>query len=268
MFIVDSHCHLDYPKLAPEIDGVLERAAHAGVGLLVTISTRVKQFESVLAIAEAHATVYCSVGTHPHHAAEEPDVTTARLVELAKHPKVVGIGESGLDYHYDNSPRDQQAAGFRVHIDAARETGLPLIIHSREAEDDTARILEDEMGKGAFKPLLHCFTSRAALAERALALGACISFSGIVTFNNADDLRRVAQTVPDERILVETDAPFLTPVPMRGKPNEPAYVLHTLRRLAELRGVDETVFARRTSENFFRLFSKVPKPAAFTTNGA
>ncbi len=261
--LVDSHCHLDFPSLAEDRDGVLGRATKAGVKLLVTICTRVSGFDTVLAIAEAYDNVFCSVGTHPHNAAEEPDVTPEELIRLAAHPKVVGIGEAGLDYHYDNSPRKTQADSFRVHIAAARETGLPLIIHSRDAEEDTAAILEEEMGKGAFTPLLHCFTSGPKLAERGLTLGAYISFSGILTFKNAADIQSVAQTAPADRLLVETDAPYLAPVPHRGKPNEPAYVVHTAKKLAELRCTSENEIAKVTSENFFRLFSKVPRPRDF-----
>ncbi|MGI9413837.1 MAG: TatD family hydrolase [Hyphomicrobiales bacterium] len=261
--IVDSHCHLDFPQFADELDAVVTRAHDAGVGLMVTISTRVHEFDRILAIAERFDSIYCSVGTHPHNAAQEPDVTVDHLVKIARHPKVVGIGEAGLDYFYDNSPRDQQAASFRVHIAAARETGLPLIIHSRDAEDDTAAILEDEMGKGAFKPLLHCFSSAASLAERGVAIGAYLSFSGILTFNKAQELRDIAGAVPADRLLVETDAPYLAPAPNRGKQNEPSFVVHTLRKLAEVRGMTEPDMARRTSDNFFTLFDKVPRPPAF-----
>lgn len=265
--IVDSHCHLDFPQLAADLDGVIERAGAAGVGLMVTISTRVREFDRVLAISERYEKVFCTVGTHPHNAADEPDVTAAELVELARHPKVVGIGEAGLDYFYDNSPRDQQARSFRVHIDAARESGLPLVIHSRDAEDDTASILEDEMGKGAFTPLLHCFSSADALARRGVAIGAYVSFSGILTFNKADDLRETARTLPADRLLVETDAPYLAPAPHRGKPNEPAHVVHTLHKLAEIRQVSESEMAAQTTQNFFRLFSRIPQ-SAFAPNGA
>lgn len=264
--IVDSHCHLDFPQLSEELDAVVGRAHEAGVGLMVTISTRVRQFDRILAVAERFDSVYCTVGTHPHSAAEEPDVTAEQLVEFARHPKVVGIGEAGLDYFYDKSPRDQQARSFRVHIEAARETGLPLVIHSRDAEDDTAAILEDEMGKGAFKPLLHCFSSAASLAERGLAIGAYVSFSGILTFNKAEELRYVAQKVPVDRLLVETDAPYLAPAPYRGKPNEPSYVIHTLRKLAEVHEMSEADMAMRTSENFFTLFDKVPRAPGFSTS--
>ena len=263
-FIVDSHCHLDFPVLAESIDAVLERARRAGVGLMVTISTRVKAFERVLAIAEAHDSVYCTVGTHPHHADEERDVTAERLVALAEHPKVIGIGESGLDYHYDQSPRDIQARRFRTHIAAARETGLPLVIHSREAEDDTTAILEEEYAEGAFMPLLHCFSSDGSLARRALALGGYVSFSGIITFKNTEALQAAAYETPADRILVETDAPYLAPVPVRGKPNEPAFVTHTLAKLAEIKGVSPETMAMRTSANFFRLFAKADPDRAET----
>jgi TatD DNase family protein len=261
--IVDSHCHLDFDSLSNDINGVLGRAADAGVHLMVTISTRVRKFRRILKIAEAHPFVYCSVGTHPHNAADETDVTADELVELARHPKVVAIGEAGLDYHYDHSPRDAQAASFRVHIDAARRTGLPLVIHSRSAEADTAKILSEEMAKGAFKPLLHCFSSNSELARAGIELGAYFSFSGILTFKNAAEIHQAARTVPEDHLLVETDAPYLAPVPFRGKPNEPAYAVHTMRRLAELREVSEQRMARVTSENFFRLFDKVAQPTLY-----
>ena len=260
MNVVDSHCHLDYPGLAEDLAQVIARAEEAGIGLMLSIGTRVSKLDQVLAIAERHANVFCTVGTHPHNAAEEPDVTAEELVRLAQHPKVVGIGEAGLDYHYDHSPRDQQARSFRIHIEAARETGLPLVIHSREAEADTAAILEEEMTKGAFRPLLHCFSSRAELAERGLKLGAYVSFSGILTYKNAEDIRDVARQVPDDRLLVETDAPYLAPVPYRGKTNEPAFVVKTLERLAEVKNMTPADMAAVTSRNFFTLFDKVPKP--------
>ncbi len=261
-FIVDSHCHLDFPQLADDLDAVMTRASDAGVGLMVTISTRVHEFDRILAIAERYDNVYCTVGTHPHNAAQETDVTAQHLIKLARHPKVVGIGEAGLDYFYDNSPREQQAASFRVHIEAARETGLPVIIHSRDAEDDTAAILEDEIGKGAFKPLLHCFSSAARLAQRGVAIGAYVSFSGILTFNKAEDLRNAAKSVPMDRLLVETDAPYLAPMPHRGKSNEPAFVVHTLRKLAEVKQTGEQEMAAQTTSNFFDLFSKIPRMPA------
>ena len=260
MIVVDSHCHLDYPGLAEDLPGVLGRAEEAGVRLMLSIGTRVRKFEQILAIAERHRNVFCTIGTHPHNAAEEPDVTARELVDIARHPRVVGIGEAGLDYHYDLSPRDIQAQSFRVHIEAARETQLPLVIHSREAEDDTAGILEEEMGKGAFKPLLHCFSSKIDLARRGVALGAYVSFSGILTYKNAEDIRVTAGEVPMDRLLVETDAPYLAPVPYRGKPNEPAFVVKTLEKLAEVKRVAATEMAQITTGNFFALFAKVPKP--------
>ena len=229
---------------------------------MVTISTKVKKHGDLLAIAERFPDVYCSVGTHPHSAHEELDITTADLVARARHPKVVAIGEAGLDYHYDYSPRDAQERGFRNHIAAARETGLPLVIHAREADDDMARILEEEMGKGAFPAVLHCYTGGPDLARRAIALGLSISFTGIVTFKKSDDLRAIAASLPADRFLVETDAPYLAPGKFRGKRNEPAYVVETAKVLAETRGVSFDELARQTTDNFFRLFSKVPRPAA------
>ena len=259
--LIDSHCHLDFPDFAAELDAVVERARAAGIARLVTISTRVARHAAVLAIAERFADVYCSVGTHPHYAHEELDVTAADLVARTRHPKVVAIGEAGLDYHYDNSPRDAQERGFRTHIAAARESGLPLVIHSREADADTARILEEETGQGAFPAVLHCFTGGPDLARRAIALGLFISFTGILTFKNSDALRAIAAALPADRILVETDAPYLAPGRFRGKRNEPAYVVETAKVLAETRGVALEEIARQTTENFFRLFGKVPRPA-------
>lgn len=254
--LVDSHCHLDFPDFASELDAVVDRAREAGVSHLVTISTRVRRFHEIKAIAERFENVFCTVGTHPHQAAEEPDVTASELVALAAHPKVVGIGEAGLDYHYDNSPREAQAHGFRTHIAAARETGLPLVIHAREADDDVAAILEEESAKGAFPFLLHCFTAGADLASRAVALGGYVSFSGVITFKNSAALREIAAGLPHDRILVETDAPFLAPIPHRGKRNEPAFVRETAKMLAQARGVGLDDIARQTSDNFFTLFSK------------
>jgi TatD DNase family protein len=262
--IVDSHCHLDYDGLADNLPAVLARCEAAGVGLVLSISSRVKNFPRLLALAEAYENVFCTVGTHPHNAHEELDVSVADLVKLTKHSKVVGIGEAGLDYHYDLSPRDAQMQGFRNHIAAARETGLPLVIHTRQAEADTARVLEEEMAKGKFKAVLHCFTSQQWLAEKGVELGLYVSFSGILTYKNADDLRAAAKALPMDRVLVETDAPFLAPIPFRGKDNEPSYVVKTLEQLALVRGVSRDVMAKATSDNFFRLFNKVPRPEAFT----
>jgi TatD DNase family protein len=262
--IVDSHCHLDYDGLGDRLDDVLARAQDAGVGLMLSISSRVRKFDGVLAIAEKYPNVFCTVGTHPHNAHEELDVSVADLVKLTQHPRVVGVGEAGLDYHYDNSPRDAQMTGFRNHIAAARETGLPLVIHTREAEDDTACLLEDEMSRGKFKAVLHCFTSQQWLAEKGVELGLYVSFSGILTYKNADDLRATAKALPLDRILVETDAPFLAPIPFRGKQNEPAFVAKTLEELARVRGLTRDEAARATSDNFFALFNKVPRPESYS----
>jgi len=260
--LIDSHCHLDFPDFAAELDAVVARARAAGVGRMVTISTRVKKHAQVLGIAEKFPDVFCSVGTHPHHAHEELDIDAAALVAIARHPKVVAIGEAGLDYHYDTSPRDAQEQGFRAHIAAARETGLPLVIHSREADSDMARILTEETGKGAFPAVLHCFTGGRDLAFAAIDLGLFVSFTGIITFKNSGVLREIAAALPAERILVETDSPYLAPVPYRGKRCEPAYVLETAKVLAETRGVTRDDIARQTTDNFFRLFSKVPRQLA------
>ncbi len=260
--LVDSHCHLDFPDFAADLDAIMERAAAAGVGRIVTISTRVRQFDKLLAVAERFSNVYCSVGTHPHNAHEEIDITVDDLIARSRHPKVVAIGEAGLDYHYDYSPRDTQEEGFRRHIAAARETGLPLVIHSRECDADMARILTEEMGKGAFPAILHCFTAGPELARTAIDLGLSISFTGILTFKRSDDLRAIAASLPADRILVETDSPYLAPNKYRGKRNEPAYVTETAKTLAETRGVSPEAIAAQTTENFFRLFNKVPRSSA------
>ena len=259
--LVDSHCHLDFPDFAPERDAVVARALAAGVGRMVTISTRVRRFAEVRAVAEAYEAVYCSVGTHPHNAAEEPDVTADELVRLSAHPKVVAIGEAGLDYIYDHAPREAQAAGLRTHIEAARQTGLPLVIHSRDADADMAAILEEETGKGAFPFILHCFSSGPDLAATGVKLGGHVSFSGILTFRKSEELRAIARTVPQDRLLVETDAPYLAPMPHRGKRNEPAFVVNTAAVLAETIGVTAEQIEKITTDNFFRLFAKMPRPA-------
>lgn len=253
--LIDSHCHLDFPELAADRAGVLARAHENGVGAMLTISTRVKRFDEIRAIAEENDAVWCSVGTHPHHAHEELDVQVDDLVRLSQHPRCVAIGEVGLDYHYEGDPM-AQATGFRRHIAAARETGLPLVIHARDADEDVAAILEDEAGRGAFPFVLHCFSSGIDLARRGLALGGYVSFSGILTFKNAPIIQEVARTAPADRILVETDAPYLAPSPHRGKSNEPSFVRHTAEKLAELRGVSLDEIGRVTTENFFRLFAK------------
>jgi len=252
VMLVDSHCHLDYFE---DADAVVARARAAGVGRLLSIGTTMAKFGAVRAIAERHDDVACSVGIHPHEAANEA-ADLAALVDAAKHPKVVGIGETGLDYFYDKSPREDQARNFKVHIAAARRTGLPLIVHARDADADTATLLRDEMGQGAFRGVLHCFTSTQELADAALALGFYVSLSGIVTFKNAEPLRAVAKRLPLDRLLVETDAPYLAPVPVRGKRCEPAYVAHTAAFLARLLGLSLAELAETTTANYRRLFDK------------
>lgn len=258
--LVDSHCHLDFPDFAEERDAVVQRAVAAGVTRMVSICTRVKKFAPILEISEKYPEVFCSVGTHPHNAAEELDVTVDELLELAKHPKVVAIGEAGLDYYYDKAPRDAQAKGLRVHIDAARRSQLPLVIHARSADEDMATILREESETGAFPFILHCFSSGAELAQIGVDLGGYISFSGILTFKNSQDIRDIAARVPRNRLLVETDAPYLAPVPHRGQRNEPAYTAETARVLADTIGVTKDEIAQITTDNFFRLFTKVPDP--------
>ncbi|MDK1489419.1 TatD family hydrolase [Sinorhizobium sp. 7-81] len=257
--LIDTHCHLDFPDFETERDAIIERANAAGVTQMVTISTRVKRFDTILAIAEAYPNVFCSVGTHPHNADEELDITTEDLVRLSAHPKVVAIGEAGLDYFYDNAPRDAQAEGLRRHIAAARETGLPLVIHSRSADEDMAEILTEESGKGAFPFLLHCFSSGPELARVGVELGGYVSFSGILTFPKSQEIRDIAKTIPHDRMIVETDAPYLAPKPFRGKRNEPAFVAHTAEVLAETIGVSTEEIAQITTENALRIFSKMPR---------
>jgi TatD DNase family protein len=256
--LIDTHCHLDFPDFAPEQADVVARAHAAGVGRMITISTHVTKFPAIAAIAERYDDVFCTVGTHPNHALDEAEANPEELVALSRHPKCVAFGEAGLDYHYNHAPKDTAARVFRNHIAAARIAGLPLVIHTRDADDDCAAILRDEMGKGAFTALLHCFTASQALAETAVELGLYISFSGVVTFKNSQSLRDTASTVPLERMLVETDAPFLAPTPHRGKRNEPAYVADTARVLAQVKGMSEADFAGATTANALRLFSKMP----------
>jgi len=263
MMLVDHHCHLDFPEFANDLDGVVARASGADVRTLVSISTRIREVHRYRTIAEAYRDVFFSVGTHPHNAHEELDVSLSELIELLDHPKCVAVGEAGLDYHYDNSPIEAQEQGFRFHIQAARETGLPLEIHAREADEHTARVLEEEYEKGPFPAVLHCFTAGPDLAKRALALGLYISFSGIVTFKNAQSLRDIAAKVPLSKLLVETDAPYLAPVPYRGKTNEPSFVSHTADVVAKARGISKEELARATSENFFRFYSKARPPEGF-----
>ncbi len=260
--LVDSHCHLDFDVFDEDRQETIQRARDAGVATMVTICTHVTRFNRIRAIAAADANIWCTVGIHPHQAEEEPVVSVEDLVSRAAHPEVVGIGETGLDYYYDNSPRDLQQTSFRTHVAAARETGLPLIVHTRDADGDMADILEDEMGKGAFPGVLHCFSSGRRLAERALDIGFYISLSGIVTFKNAQDLRDIAQDVPVDRILVETDSPFLAPIPNRGKRNEPSFVVDTAAKVAELKGLDNDALSMASTENFFRLFNKAARPAS------
>ena len=262
IMLVDSHCHLDFPDLVEERAAVVARAHAAGVALMVTICTRVRRFDQIRAIAEEFDNVYCSVGTHPHNAAEELDVTAEELIRLGEHPKVVALGEAGLDYFYDKSPREAQAQGFRTHIAAARATQLPLVIHARNADDDMAAILEEETGKGAFPFILHCFSSGRDLALTGVKLGGYISFSGILTFKNSPEIREIAKELPRDRLLVETDAPYLAPPPHRGKRNEPAFVVNTAAVLAETIGVSPDEIAAITTGNFHRLFTRVPRPEA------
>ena len=256
---VDSHCHLNYKGLVEDQQAVLARARAAGVTQMLNISTRASEWDAVIGVAERESDVMASVGIHPHEADVHPDVETATLVEKAAHPRVVGIGESGLDYYYDHSDRGRQRESFRSHVAAARETQLPLIVHTRDAEEDTYEILADEMGRGAYPALIHCFTASRDFADKVLALGLYISISGIVTFRNARDLQEAAKAVPLDRLLIETDSPFLAPVPHRGKPCEPAFVADTARFLAELRGEPLAALAEATTANFYRLFTKARK---------
>lgn len=256
--LIDSHCHLDFPDFAHELDEVVARAEAAGVGLMQTICTKITEFPNILAVAERYPAIYASVGVHPNEVANQPEVTAAQLVELAAHPKVIGIGETGLDYYYENSPREKQIASFRAHIAASRITQLPVIIHTRAADAETIAILEEEMAKGAFPGLIHCFSTSQMLAEKAMALGLYISISGIVTFKKAVELQEIVKDLPLSMLLVETDAPYLAPMPHRGKRNEPAFTRHTAEFLAELKQIPYDEVARATTANFFKLFSKVP----------
>ncbi len=258
--LVDSHCHLDFPELEQDRAGVVARAKAAGVTSMVTISTRVAKFATYAAIAESDPDIWCTVGTHPLGVVEEPDVPLERLLELSAHPKCVGIGEAGLDYYYDTATRDVAERVFRTHIEAARITKLPLVIHARDCDDDMIRILADEMGKGTFPAVLHCFSSGPRLAEIGVELGLSVSLSGILTFKKSDEIRAIAKRVPLDRLLVETDAPFLAPQKHRGKRNEPSFVIETAKMLADVHGVSDEQMAKITTDNFFSLFSKAVRP--------
>lgn len=258
--LVDSHCHLDFPEFADDLDGIVARAEEAGVQRIVTISTRVRKLNGLLQIAERFPHVYCTVGTHPHNADEEDGITAGELIALTKHPKIIGLGEAGLDNFYKDGSPEAQERGFRAHIAAARQTGLPLVIHTREADVRCRQILEEEMGKGAFKAVLHCYTGGRELAMRAVELGLFVSFTGILTFKNSQSIRDIAAELPADRIMVETDAPYLAPGKFRGKRNEPSYVVETAKVLAEVRGTTLDEIARQTTENFFRLFDKAARP--------
>ena len=254
--LVDSHCHLNFPEFQDDLDGVVARARAAGVGCMQTICTHMGEFDEVHGIAQRYDDIYCSVGVHPHDSGKTELAEVEDLVERAKLPKVIGIGESGLDYYYEKSDRPSQQESFRRHIEAARISGLPIIVHTRDAEDDTIRILHEEYQKGEFKGVIHCFTSTKELAEKSLEIGMYISISGIATFKNAQDIRDTIKIIPQDRLLIETDAPFLAPVPHRGKPNEPAYVQYTNQLVANETGLTEDNCASITTENFFRLFDK------------
>jgi len=258
--LIDSHVNLHAPQFAEDREEVIARARAAGVGLMVTICDKVSSFEAVHAVAMAHDDIWCTVGTHPHEAKEDPDLAAARLVELAGRPKVVGIGETGLDFHYDLSPRDVQAKVFRAHVAAARQTGLPLVVHTREADEVMGQVLEEEHAAGPFRLLMHCYTSGPELARRAAALGAWFSVSGIATFKAAEEVRAVIRDMPADRIILETDCPYLAPAPMRGRRNEPAFLPHILHKLAEIRAWSVQETERRTEAAFFDLFDRIPRP--------
>lgn len=259
MFLVDSHCHLNFPDYKDDLDDVIARARAAGVKVMQTICTELEEFEQVRGIAEKYDGIYCSVGVHPNDVAKYQKATVSELVKRTHHPKVIGIGETGLDYHYESSPREQQQESFRIHIEAAQESGLPIIIHTRDAEEDTIAILSATLKQKPFTGVMHCFTGSMALAEKALEMGFYISLSGILTFKKAEELREVARRVPLEKLLIETDAPYLAPLPYRGKRNEPSYVINTNKLLAKLKQIDEIECGKKTTENFFCLFNKANK---------
>ena len=256
MMLVDSHCHLNFPDFKNDLEAVIARAHEAGVKVMQTICTEMEEFMEVSRIAESHDNIYCSVGVHPNESGEKQTADLQELLKCTSHPKVIGIGETGLDYHYEKADRDVQKESFRIHIAAARESGLPLIVHTRDADEDTIAVLQEEMRKGPFKGLIHCFTSSKWLAEEAIKLGFSISLSGILSFKNAESIRDTVKELPMDRLLVETDSPFLAPLPHRGKRCEPAFVKHTNQKLAEIKGITEEECARITTENFFGLFSK------------
>ena len=258
--LIDSHVNLHAPQFDADREDVIDRARQAGVGIMITICDRVSNFEAVHAVAMTHDDIWCTVGTHPHEAKDDPGLAAATLSELASRPKVVGIGETGLDFHYDLSPRDVQAQVFRAHAAAARETGLPLVVHTREADEMMTAILEEEYAAGPFKLLMHCYTSGAELARRAAALGAWFSVSGIATFKAAEEVRAVIRDMPPDRIILETDCPYLAPMPMRGRRNEPAFLPHILAKLAEIRGWSAQDAEARTEDAFFTLFDRIPRP--------
>ena len=258
--LVDSHCHLDFESFEEDREECIERARSKGINTLLTISTHVSRFDTVLKLAKSSTNIFCSVGIHPHHVSEEPKIFSRELIKLSEQPKVIGIGETGLDYYYDNSPRDRQQESFLEHVKAARETQLPLIVHTRDADQTMAEILKKEMKYGQFPCVLHCFSSGKLLADCAIELGCYISISGIVTFKNAQDLRNIVHQLPLDKILVETDAPFLAPVPNRGKRNEPSFLTNTVDQIAKLQGISSETLADITTQNFFHLFSKASKP--------
>jgi len=258
--LIDSHVNLHAPQFDADREAVIARAREAGIGLMVTISDKVSSFEAVHEVAMAHPDIWCTVGTHPHEAKENPGLTADVLCDLAARPKVVGIGETGLDFHYDLSPRDIQAQVFRAHVEAARRTGLPLVVHTREADEAMGDILEEEHTRAPFKLLMHCYTSGPELARRAAALGAWFSVSGIATFKAAEEVRAVIRDMPPDRIILETDCPYLAPVPMRGRRNEPAFLPHILAKLAEIRGWTLDEAEARTEDAFFALFDRIPRP--------
>lgn len=259
--LVDSHCHLNYEGLVEDIDGTVARAGEAGIGFMLSIGTKLSDFDSVLATAEAYPNVACTVGIHPHESGVEKETDVASLIKLTQHPKVVGIGETGLDFFYDNSPREAQERSFRIHIAAARETQLPIIVHTRDADERTIAIIDEEQEKGAFPGLIHCFSAGPEMANCAVRHGMAISLSGIITFKTAETIRETVKSVPLELILVETDAPFLAPIPHRGKTNEPAFVAHTAAKAAEIFDVSPEILAEQTTNNFFKLFTKAERPS-------